>query len=217
LANGYYWEIGTVGALVRAGARVYVMTAGHVVGRVYSSPVGYPSNCRIGFSQTDSALDTNGPGSPVPASPTDGTLTIDAVAVPLTSGQGATSTTETWSVADIGDIDRFLGQAAMIRVERAGHTIDLPGTVEAAFAEKTVNWAGLDVTLGPTLLFRCGGLPPVDGDSGAPVWARDPDDGSMTLLGFHISRRDSTDSAQPVAYAMVAYPCLVRAGVGLAT
>lgn len=217
LAAGYYWEIGTVGAVVRAEARRYIMTAGHVVGRVYSSPVGYPSRCRIGFSRTDPALSADGPGPPVPPSPTDGTLTIDAVAVPLTPTQAASSTMEAWSVADIGDMDRFLGQAAMIRVERAGRVVDLPGTVEAAFKKKDVNWAGLDVTLGPTLLFRCGGALPVDGDSGAPVWARDPDGGGSTLLGFHVSLRDSEGSAAPVSYVMVAYPALGRAKVGLAT
>jgi len=215
LPNGYYWEIGTVGAVVRAEAQLYVMTAGHVVGRVYSSPVGYPSSCRIGFSQTD--LGANAPGPPAPPSPTDGALTTDAVAIPLTSAQAATSTMEAWSVASIGDIDHFLGQAAMIRVERGGHTVDLPGTVEAAFEKRAVNWSGLNVTLGPTFLFRCGGLPPRDGDSGAPVWARDPDDGSLTLLGFHMSLHDSSGSAQPVAYAMLAYPALARAGVGLVT
>jgi hypothetical protein len=113
-----------------------------------------------------------------------------------------------------GDLLRFHGQAVLLRVQRGESIIHLPGSLEGHFDEYEVTWKGRPVQLGPTLLIRCGGPLPTDGDSGAPVLAYDGD--RLTLLGFHIGRTEATATAAPLAYAMIAWPALGRAGLALA-
>jgi len=215
LDRGFDWDIGTVGAVVSDGQRRYVVTAGHVLIDPYVAGSVFPSQCRVGFALTDAGLHENNPDSPVPATPGDGGLVVDVVALPLTPRQSELSEQEPWGVASDSELQHFHGQGAVIRVERDHAIVDLPGTVEAYFDEFSGRINGKDVRFGPTLLLRCGGGLPVSGDSGAPVIARHPTNGSTTLIGFHIGRTTGSATAAPVCYVMAAAPVLAHAGLGL--
>jgi len=215
LAAGYAWDIGTVGAVVSDAQRRYVVTAGHVLTDPYGGDPAFPPRCRVGFALTDAGLETDSTEAPRPAAPLDGTRVVDVVALPLTARQSELSEQEPLGVASGSELAHFRGQGAALRVER-GHTIiDLPTTVEGYFEEFKGTMDGRDVTFGPTLLLRCGGALPVGGDSGAPVIARHPVNGSLTLLGFHIGRTEQSSTAAPVCYVMAAAPVFARNGLGL--
>jgi len=133
----------------------------------------------------------------------------------LTAAQAGIAEQVPMSVATRADLHRLHGQGAFMRVERDDRIIDLPLTVEGDFSECVTTIEGRSVSFGPTVLLRCGGVLPNDGDSGAPVLASDPEGSSLLLIGFHIGRTSGTASSVPTAYAMTAWPALARARVGL--
>lgn len=213
LASGYDWEIGTVGAVVTDSHARYAVTAGHVLTDPYAPGAIFPTICRAGFSIGDPGLGADNPQSVVPSTPVDGGRVIDVVALPLTDTQAQQSEQESLSIANIDDLAHFHGQAAVIRVEREHAIIELPGTVEGHFDECTATLGGVAIRLGPTILVRCGGLLPTDGDSGAPVLARDARNNALTLLGFHIGCTAGSEAAASLSYTMTAWPALARAGL----
>jgi hypothetical protein len=215
LAAGFSWEIGTVGALASDGTHTYVVTAAHIVTDPYVPGAAFPPRCRVGFALDDRALASDHPAALVPRSPRDGGRVIDVVALPLTAAQARLGEQEPLSVATTADLHILHGQGAVLRVERDDAIIDLPVTVEGDFPECVASIEGRSVNLGPTVLLRCGGVLPNDGDSGAPVLARHPMNGTLLLLGFHIGRTSGTSTSAPTAYAMAAWQALSRARLGL--
>jgi hypothetical protein len=215
LSAGFAWEIGTVGALASDGTHSYVVTAAHLVTDPYVPGATFPTRCRMGFSLRDRGLGADHSVPLLPKSPQQGGRVIDVVALPLTAEQRQIGEQETLGVATESDLHRLHGQGAVLRVERDDTIIALPVTVEGDFPECLASIEGRSVTLGPTVLLRCGGLLPAEGDSGAPVFALDPNTKTFLLLGFYIGRTNGTDTAAPTAYAMAAWPALSRARLGL--
>jgi hypothetical protein len=211
----YAWDIGTVGAIVTDGQRRYAVTAGHVLTDPYGPGAAFPAHCRVGFALEDTGLASDNPEAPVPAVPRDGAFVVDVVALPLTAQQSELSEQEAFGVASGSELAHFRGQGAALRVERGHAIIDLPATVEGYFDEFNGTMDGKNVRFGPTLLLRCGGALPVQGDSGAPVIARHPVNGSPTLLGFHIGRTEGSSTSAPVCYVMAAAPLFARTSLGL--